>query len=342
MARENFYRRDPGLALQGMSSMNLEERGVYNTVIDLLYLTWRPLEDDRGYIAGHCRCAVQKLNPILNRLIAAGKLVTFIEDGRTYISNPTFERERAAVKGPAKTRSGRAHVGQKSGEVGEKSDGVEKNPPLLDSDVEQDQPDAPLDKSRVEETRQSPQPPKGAEEKQFALLPGEPPPADEVRLAFDAWNELAARCGLPKAEDLTDKRRRAIKARIAGGGVARWRRALAAVEASGFCLGQKPPRKPGDAPFRADIDFVCQASSFQRLIEGYYGTDAKPVLVAVPTSLIDANDGWRRRVNALVNGSKFWNPTDWGPEPGRPGCRVPAQVQREFGFTPAQPEGAAA
>lgn len=101
--------------------------GVYNTIIDLLYLTWRPVEDNRAYIAGHCGCAVQKLNPLITKLIAAGKLVRFEDDGQGYISNPAFERERASVKGVT-TRSGRGKVEEKSGGVGEKSAGVGKNP----------------------------------------------------------------------------------------------------------------------------------------------------------------------------------------------------------------------
>ena len=144
--RENFYRRDPGAALAGMAGMSLEERGVYNTIIDLLYLTWRPVEDSRAYIAGHCGCAVQKLNPILGRLIASGKLIRFEDDGQAYISNAKFEAERASVKGVA-TRSGR-------GEVGEKSAGVEKNPPTCLENSTENQPVAALEKSRVEKTRQ--------------------------------------------------------------------------------------------------------------------------------------------------------------------------------------------
>lgn len=151
MKRENFYRRDPGAALQGMASMTLEERGVYNTVIDLLYLTWRPLEDNRGYIAGHCGCAVQKLNPILNRLIEKRKLIRFEVDGEHYISNAKFEEERRSVKGVT-TRSGRAEVGEKSAGVEEKSAGVGKNLPLLDAESVENQPLAALDKSREDKS----------------------------------------------------------------------------------------------------------------------------------------------------------------------------------------------
>jgi len=156
--RENFYRRNPGDALAGMAAMTLEERGVYNTVIDLIYLTWRPLEDNRRYIAGHCGCAVQKVNPIVDRLIASGKLIRFEEGGVSYISNGRFEAERAEVREPVSTRSGRAkaapksrEVGEKSAGVEEKSAGVEENLPLLSSEVVQFQHFTALEEEEEEE-----------------------------------------------------------------------------------------------------------------------------------------------------------------------------------------------
>lgn len=146
--RENFYRRDPNKALSGMIGLSLEERGVYNTVLDMLYQTWRPLEDDRRYIANWCGCAVQKLNPIIARLLERGRLITFEEGGRTYISDEAFEVERKAVKGSAGTRSGRAQVGEKFGEVEEKSARVEQNPALLDTSTEEKQSVTALEKTR--------------------------------------------------------------------------------------------------------------------------------------------------------------------------------------------------
>lgn len=90
--------------------------------------------------------------------------------------------------------------------------------------------------------------------------------ADEVREAFDAWNRMAELCGLPKAEDLTDGRRKAIGARLKDGGLAKWRRALMACAVSPHCRGKN------DRKWRADLDFVCQVKSFTRLLEGFYGT----------------------------------------------------------------------
>lgn len=157
---QNFYRRDPSKALSGMIGLTLEERGVYNTVLDLLYSTWRPLEDDRPFLANWCGCAVQKLNPIIRRLIEKGRLITFEEGGRIYLSDEAFESERSAVKGPGQSRSGRGQVGEKSGEVGEKSAGVEENPAVLDASGEEKQQLAALEKSREE--KNTPLPPEGA------------------------------------------------------------------------------------------------------------------------------------------------------------------------------------
>lgn len=191
--RENFYRRDPGAALAGMAGMSLEERGVYNTVIDLLYLTWRPVEDKASYIAGHCGCAVQKLNPILERLIASEKLVRFIEGKQSYISNDAFERERRAVKGAPNTQSGRASVEEKSPSVEEKSAGVGGNPHGCEDEHAQNQPLEALDrvdKSRVEEEK-PPNPLKGDEEQFGQALAAYPPRGLEnighrkLRMAWD-------------------------------------------------------------------------------------------------------------------------------------------------------------
>lgn len=290
MKRENFYRRNPNDALAGMVGMSLEERGVYNTVIDLLYSTWRPVEDSRQFIAGWCGCAVQKLNPILDRLIARGKLIRFEESGSFYISNQRFEDERAEVRGQGKSRSGRGKVGEKSDDVGGKSVGVEQNTEVVGGKGEGNQSDAPLDKNREDKKKNTPHTPNGGglfEEGEG----GQAVPVDEVKAAFDAWNAVAKRHGLPMAEDLTETRKTAIKARLKGGGLPRWTRALDAVQVSGFCLGQHQPRNGDSKPFRATLDFVCQASSFQKLIEGNYGQDAKPAAGAPTMSLVPKFNG---------------------------------------------------
>lgn len=193
--RENFYRRDPDKALSGMIGLSLEERGVYNTVIDMLYQTWRPIEDDRRYIANWCGCAVQKLNPILNRLIEKGRLITFEEGGRTYVSDEAFEGERKAVKGAAPTRSGRGKVEEKSGEVGEKSAGVEQNTGLLDTENTEKQSVTALEKNR-EEKKDPPPPQGGKRRKPETPLPDGCPSAELVSAMQSEAREVGANIDL--------------------------------------------------------------------------------------------------------------------------------------------------
>lgn len=165
--RENFYRRDPMAALNGMIGLTLEEKGVYNVVIDLLYSTWRPVEDNRQFIANWCGCAVQKVNPIIERLIAKGKIRRVQEGGVWVLTNDHFDDERHTVKGlgsgrrkAAEEASGRGEVEEKSAGVREKSAGVSENLPLLEGQTLEKQRVTPLEKTR--EDKNTPKPPKGA------------------------------------------------------------------------------------------------------------------------------------------------------------------------------------
>lgn len=163
--------------------------------------------------------------------------------------------------------------------------------------------------------------------------PSEPEP-DPVDVAFRSWNILAERYGLPLAERLTETRRKHLAKRLDGGDLDRWRRALEAVERSRFLRGMAPPRKPGDRPFKAHLDFVLQASSFQKLIEGHYGDDAKPLGPVEPP--VAPVSPWVARCRDFKR-NHYWNTTDWGEKPGRAGCEVPAEILAEFGL-PATPE----
>ncbi|MFN3582913.1 DUF1376 domain-containing protein [Phenylobacterium sp.] len=194
--RDNFYRRDPMAALNGMIGMSLEERAVYNVVLDLLYATWRPVEDNRQFIARWCECAVQKVNPIIDRLIAKGKLQRFEEGGFWYLTNPRFDDERSAVKGAGGGRKSSGpkaevgeksgEVGEKSGEVGEKSAGVRENVPLLEHETTENQSVTPLEKRREEKSRveaaQAPDPPAGRRRGE-RIKPDWRPSADDVAFA---------------------------------------------------------------------------------------------------------------------------------------------------------------
>jgi hypothetical protein len=87
----------------------------------------------------------------------------------------------------------------------------------------------------------------------------------EIDLAFDAWDEMAAVSGLAKARVRSDARRKRLGTVIRQHGLDTWREACRRVGASSFCRGES-----GSGTWRADLDFVLQAKSFGRILEGHY------------------------------------------------------------------------
>lgn len=302
---ENFYRRDPSKALSGMIGLSLEERGVYNTILDLLYSTWRPLEDDRPFLANWCGCAVQKLNPIIRRLIEKGRLITFEEGGRTYLSDEAFEAERAKVKGAATTRSGRGQKQEKSGEVGEKSAGDGHNPALLDTNTKEKQSVTALEKRREEKSSV----PKGTGE-----TPSSTDPSDDLAELRSlepkaaAWalsrKVLCERGGLPrtKAGEIVGKLFRDHG--LSPGEL--WEAAEATWRA-----GTEAP-----VPY---LTKLCASAATKR-----GGAD---LLEPSERQQIAWMEDW-------VESPSNWRGTR-GPRPGEPMCRVRPDIQYRFGVTPA-------
>lgn len=57
---------------------------------------------------------------------------------------------------------------------------------------------------------------------------------------------------------------------------------------------------------------------------------------AVPEPVVrDEASTWRSRLRQFTGPSQHWNTMDWGPKPGKPGCRAPPDLLSEFGFSPA-------
>ena len=69
-----WYKRDPNAALEGMAVLTLEERGAYNTILDLIYSHDGKVDDDDRFIAGWLRVDVRVWRRIRGRLLDLGKL----------------------------------------------------------------------------------------------------------------------------------------------------------------------------------------------------------------------------------------------------------------------------
>jgi hypothetical protein len=69
-----WYKRDPSAALAGMAQLNPKQRGIYGSLIDLLYARDGQLIDDDRMIAHAISVDIRAYRTIKTQLIAAGKL----------------------------------------------------------------------------------------------------------------------------------------------------------------------------------------------------------------------------------------------------------------------------
>jgi uncharacterized protein YdaU (DUF1376 family) len=89
-----WYKRDPDAALSGMSMLTLEERGAYNTILDLIYSREGNLPDDERTIVRWMGGNVRTWRRIRRRLIELGKL--YVHGGMLH--NGRSDREIYAVQ----------------------------------------------------------------------------------------------------------------------------------------------------------------------------------------------------------------------------------------------------
>lgn len=89
MGQIKWYKRDPSAALNGMMELDLQERGAYNTVLDLIYSRDGNLPDDDRFIAGWLRVDVR----VWKRIKA-----TLIDREKLYVEGGHLRNERADVE----------------------------------------------------------------------------------------------------------------------------------------------------------------------------------------------------------------------------------------------------
>jgi biotin operon repressor len=91
--------------------------------------------------------------------------------------------------------------------------------------------------------------------------------AEEPRLlpdhVLEAWNDMAATCGLPKAR-MNDARRKRLRSMIRQHTITDFTEAIGCVERNSWMHGEN------DRGWRADFDFLLQPKSFAKLMEGSY------------------------------------------------------------------------
>src|SRR4051812_37288464 len=107
-----WYKRDPEAALTGMMSLTLEERGAYNTVLDLIYARDGRLPDDDRFLAGWMRCDIRVWRRLKSRLIQLDKIR--IADGFITNLRATSEVDEALHRVEAASEAGRASAAKRA------------------------------------------------------------------------------------------------------------------------------------------------------------------------------------------------------------------------------------
>lgn len=70
-----YYKAYPRDFLEGTLGMDLEVKGAYRVLLDLIYMHGGELLDDARFISGHLGCSVRKWSGIRQTLISIGKIV---------------------------------------------------------------------------------------------------------------------------------------------------------------------------------------------------------------------------------------------------------------------------
>lgn len=239
MGQLKWYKRDPEDALTGMMGLTLEERGAYNTVLDLIYLRDGNLPDDDRFVSGWLGVDVRVWRRIKGRLMNMGKL--YLDEG--FIRNKRADAEVDT----ALARVGSARdAGRASGRIRKhKSDRADiKNSDLARTDV-------PTDRERtferIRERERDIEPSVLANSRSLFRQDcvGEDMPAkpkgQPIEAAFRDWEKAATEKGWSVPRLLTDQRRKKLGARLRTHGREGWRAALTKAWESPLLGGSEPP-----------------------------------------------------------------------------------------------------
>lgn len=176
-----YHKRYHSDALAGMMPLTLEERGAYNTLLDLIYDRGGPLIDNERLLAGYMNCSIRKWRMIRDELIAKRK-ISINRDG--LITNGRAEKE---IENQSKTHRKLIEAGSKGGRTraeNEKKDNEnnESGQATLEAGLSDPQaiPEARSQNSSV---------PNGTG--------AEAPPVDLVKLMFDDGVALLTAAGVP-------------------------------------------------------------------------------------------------------------------------------------------------
>lgn len=241
----NYYEHHLGDYYRKAKHLTMLEHGAYRMLLDLYYIHEMPLPADIKAIQRLAGARMDDEKEAVENVVR--EFFTLEGDGWRH-DKCDEEIEKARVRIEAARENGR-----RGGRPKKNSDESGKEP-------KPNQPETQSVKSGSDlETQTKPHHfPTPNSQQDKASIPRE----DE---AFDRYNAMASRIGLPQVQARNDTRRKALRARLDEcGGLEGWEVALAKAEASDFLRGKNRDN------WQADFDFLIQRKSFTKLMEGSY------------------------------------------------------------------------
>lgn len=117
MSAQHWHKRYHSDALTGFMSLSLEERGAYQTVLDMIYDRGGPIVDNDRLLAGYMGVSLRKWTSLRDSLVAKGKITR--ADGHISNDRAISEIEKAAKTSRKHAENG-SKGGYKSGEIRKK------------------------------------------------------------------------------------------------------------------------------------------------------------------------------------------------------------------------------
>lgn len=190
MGKIAWYKRDPVAALDGMRVLSLEERGAYNTVLDLIYSRDGNLPDDDRFICGWLGVDLRIWKRIKARLIALGKL--YVRGGLLGNARADAVVHDVLAKVVATAQAGRSK-GRKSGAVPLKDNALDgtddRQTKIKNKKEESPTPETPTPPTSEPELPLEPSAPAIPASKPKAQKPPYPPEFEQLWQAYPLRRE---------------------------------------------------------------------------------------------------------------------------------------------------------
>lgn len=299
MSERPWHKRYHSDALTGYQSLDLEERGAYTTLLDLMYDRGGPLEISDRLLAGYLNVSVRKATAVVSQLISKGKIER-LEDGR--LTNARFEKE---IENALKTSRKLAENGSKGGRRRVEN---QKN----------DKENSGGDQAELEPGSSYIRYQKPELEKEEDICPKPPAAAPDLFVSDEAEKPRSkAKKPIGYTKDFeafwsaypTDPGMSKLKAFKAWDGLEPEERVRATATIPAF---RKWVSKQGPE-YRTlhAVRFITQ-----KRFEGFSVTTDGTAEIKID---------WGKRLS-FARQKRQWDVRNWGPMPGQPGCTVPADV----------------